>query len=147
MRNIILILTCFFVFLSMGSFRGSEQEQPSIEGTWELVSFYNYNGNEITDTIAKAQGYRQVKMYSKAKIMWTRYVPNDPNGRFGYGSYHTTDSSLVETIEYGDDEMIKALDTMRHFKFELVLDKETFSQISVDDQGNRTFSENYKRID
>lgn len=75
--------------------------------------------------------------------MWTRHVPQGPKGRFGHGSYHTTDSFLVET----DDEMMKALDTMGHFKFELTMDGDDFSQITVDIDGNRTFPENYRRID
>lgn len=147
MKNSNLVLISFVGFLIVGGFKGIQQKQSSIEGAWELESFYNYNGVDIVDTIEKSEGYRQVKMYSKHKIMWTRYVPEDPTGRFGYGSYRTTDSSLVETIEYGDNQMMKALDTMRHFSFELVLDGNTFSQITVDDEGNRTFSENYRRID
>ncbi|WP_375324887.1 hypothetical protein [Flagellimonas sp. GZD32] len=147
MKKSVLLLAIVFVFLMTGSFKTLETNRPSIEGTWELQSFYNYDGVNITDTITKSDGYRQVKMYSKNKIMWTRYVPDDPNGRFGYGSYRVTNDSLIEVIEYGDDNMMKALDTMRNFKFELVITKNTFSQISVDADGNRTFSENYKRID
>lgn len=120
----------------------------SIEGTWELVSFYNYDdGINVTDTTPKAEGYRQVKMYYNGKIMWSRHVPDAPNGRFGYGSYQITENQLIETIEYGDTEMMKALDTMRVFTFELDLKDDTYSQISVDEEGNRTFSENYVRID
>ena len=147
MKKSNLVLIGFVGFLILGGFREIQQNKPSIEGTWELVSFYNYNGAYIVDTIEKSEGYRQVKMYSRHKIMWTRYVPEDPTGRFGYGSYRTTDSTLVENIEYGDDQMMKALDTMRHFSFELILDRDSFSQITVDAEGNRTFSENYRRID
>ncbi|MEL6304769.1 MAG: hypothetical protein AAFQ20_08275 [Bacteroidota bacterium] len=119
----------------------------TMEGTWELESFYSYDDEAITDTIQKDEGYRQVKMYSKGKIMWTRYVPDDPHGRFGYGSYRISKDELVETIEYGDDAMMKALDTMRNFTFELQLEKDRFSQITLDEEGNRTSSENYIRID
>ncbi|MDC6384742.1 hypothetical protein D2V93_01655 [Flagellimonas taeanensis] len=147
MKKSFFIIVCFVFFLMAGSFKGIEQNRHSIEGTWELQSFYSYDGRNVVDTIEKSDGYRQVKMYSKEKIMWTRYVPDDPNGRFGYGSYRTTDSSLIEIIEYGDDEMMKALDTMRNFTFELLLTEDSFSQITVDNDGNRTFSENYRRID
>lgn len=119
----------------------------SLEGTWELESFYSYDGQDITDTIEKSDGYRQVKMYSKGKIMWTRYVPDDPHGRFGYGSYKISPNSLTEIIEYGDDNMMKALDTMRNFTFELILKDNSFSQITLDEEGHRTSSENYRRID
>ena len=147
MKKLVLLFTLVFVFVIAGSFTKHEPKNPTIEGTWELQSFYNYDGENVIDTIEKSDGYRQVKMYSKEKIMWTRYVPDDPNGRFGYGSYRVTDNSLIEVIEYGDDNMMKALDTMRNFTFELVLKEDTFSQITVDADGNRTFSENYKRID
>jgi hypothetical protein len=79
--------------------------------------------------------------------MWSRYVPEEPNGRFGYGSYKITDNQLIETLEYGDAEMMKAMDTMRVFTFDLVLKENNYSQINIDEDGNRTFSENYKRID
>lgn len=147
MKKSIFIIVGLVTFLMAGSFKGSDQNRPSIEGTWELQSFYSYDGENVIDTIEKSDGYRQVKMYSREKIMWTRYVPDDPNGRFGYGSYKITDSTLVEVIEYGDNEMMKALDTMRNFTFELILNEDSFSQITVDNDGNRTFSENYKRID
>ncbi len=147
MKKTFLVLTCFVFFLIAGGFSSPVPHDPSLEGTWELQSFYNYDGQNIIDTVKKADGYRQVKMYSKGKIMWTRYVPDEPNGRFGYGSYKVSDGMLMETIEYGDAEMMKALDTMRLFSFELVLGEDTFSQITVDNDGNRTFSENYRRID
>lgn len=120
----------------------------SIEGTWELESFYRYDdGVNVSDTMPKAEGYRQVKMYYNGKVMWSRYVPNDNNGRFGYGSYYITDDELHETIIYGDAEMMKALDTLTEFVFKLDLQNDTYSQITLDEDGNKTFSENYKRID
>ena len=127
----------------------------SIEGTWELQNFYNYVDDEISDTVPLAEGYRQVKMYYNGNIMWSRTTldqssepdGNDVVGRFGYGTYKITNDELIETIEYGDVGMMRALDTMRVFTFELVLGDDTYSQISIDEDGSRTFSENYKRID
>lgn len=127
----------------------------SIQGTWELQSFYNYDGKNIIDTVPLAEGYRQIKMYYNGKVMWSRTTSSDTKdadgnnvvGRFGYGTYMITDTELIETIEYGDIGMMTALDTIRQFTFELVLGDHTFSQISSDEDGNRTFSENYKRID
>src|SRR5690606_14117850 len=75
------------------------QSAPSIEGTWELVSFNNYDGKKIT-TVPTTDGYRQIKMYYNGKVMWTRYVPKDSVEWFGYGSYSTTDSTLTERLEY-----------------------------------------------
>ncbi|TXN35246.1 hypothetical protein FVB32_11705 [Flagellimonas hymeniacidonis] len=148
MKKLLGLVLLMLILISATKFASPKPDTiHSIEGTWELQSFYSFDGQNITDTIEKSEGYRQVKMYSKGKIMWTRYVPDDPNGRFGYGSYKITENSLVEVIEYGDDGMMKALDTMRNFTFELILKEDTFSQITLDDEGNRTSSENYKRID
>ena len=119
----------------------------SIEGTWELQSFYNYDGQNIVDTTELVDGYRQVKMYYNGNVMWSRTDPNDTIGRFGYGTYRITQDELIEVIEYGDHYMMEALDTIRQFTFELVLGDETYSQINYDDEGNRTFSENYKRVE
>jgi len=120
----------------------------SIEGTWELQSFYNYDdGVHVSDTIITADGYRQVKMYYNGKVMWSRYAPKDSLEWFGYGTYRITSDSLVETLEYASSTMMRAMDTLRVFKFELKLTDYSYSQISFDEEGNRTFSENYKRID
>lgn len=117
-----------------------------MQGVWELQSFSNWDGDKV-DTVQKAEGYRQVKIYYNGKIMWSRWVPGDSQGRFGYGSYKITDTELIETIEYGDLEMMKALDTLRVFTFELDLKENTYSQISLDQEGNPFTSENYIRID
>jgi len=127
----------------------------TIEGTWELQSFYNYDGQNIIDTVPLAEGYRQVKMYYNGKVMWSRTTSsdtkdsdgNDVVGRFGYGTYKITDTELIETIEYGDKGMMRDLETLRNFIFELKLADDAYSQISTDAEGNRTFSENYKKID
>ncbi|MCX2679187.1 hypothetical protein OOZ15_04470 [Galbibacter sp. EGI 63066] len=140
-----LVVVFALVFLS-----GSPREysyDKSLEGTWELINRYTYDENTVTDTIHNTNGYRQIKMYSKNKVMWTRFVPKDSVEWFGYGSYYTTKNSLVETLEYGSASMMKIIDTMRVFSFKLVIEKDYFSQITVDDEGNSIFSENYKRIE
>lgn len=123
------------------------QTENSLEGTWELINRYNWEDGNVSDTLPNTNGYRQVKIYSKGKVMWTRYSPDDPNEWFGYGSYTNTQDQLEERLEYGSEVMMGIQDTVKIFKFELQLDKENYSQISVDKNGNRTFSENYKRID
>jgi len=127
----------------------------TIEGTWELQSFYNYDGENVIDTVPLAEGYRQVKMFYDGKVMWSRTTSsdtkdadgNDVVGRFGYGTYKLTEDQLIETIEYGDKGMMRDLEALRKFTFELELRDNTYSQISTDAEGNRTFSENYKRAD
>lgn len=123
----------------------SPEAMHSIQGTWELQSFYNYDGENIVDTVDLVKGYRQVKMYYNGNVMWSRTDPNDTIGRFGYGTYEITPDELIEVIEYGDHYMMEALDTIRQFTFELVIEGDTYRQVTIDEEGNRTFSENYKR--
>ncbi len=119
----------------------------TMEGTWELQHFYNYDAQDkITDTVALPEGYRQVKMYYNGRVMWSRTDPNDTIGRFGFGTYRISDQELIETIEFGDYQMMRALDTLREFTFELILEDNNYSQINIDYDGHRSFSENYKRI-
>lgn len=118
----------------------------SLEGTWELQSFCNYDANEVADTVKIPEGYRQLKMYYGGKVMWSRTDPNDTVGRFGFGTYEITQDELVETIEYGDHYFMQVLDTLREFRFELVLKNTNYSQITIDEEGRRAFSENYKKL-
>lgn len=129
------------------SVRTESDTMHSLQGTWELQNFYNYDGQEVTDTIPATEGYRQIKMYYNKKVMWTRYVPKDSVEWFGYGSYRITQDRLIETLEYGSTSMMQNVTPPMVFEFELVLKDDTYSQITIDEAGNRTFSENYKRID
>jgi hypothetical protein len=119
----------------------------TLQGTWELQNFYNYDGQNVTDTVPTAEGYRQIKMYYNGKVMWTRYVPKDSVEWFGYGSYRITADRLIETLEYASASMMQNVSPPMLFEFELLLEDDTYSQITIDENGNRTFSENYKRVD
>ena len=149
MKKALGLALLMLIFISATKFASQKPENMhSIEGTWELESFYTYdNGVNISDTVPKADGYRQVKMYYNGRVMWTRYSPKDSVEWFGYGSYRTPEDSLIETLEYGSSSMMSALDTLRVFRFVLELNDNTYSQISFDEEGNKTFSENYRRID
>lgn len=121
---------------------------PSIEGTWELVSHYNYvDGVNVSDTLLATDGYRQIKMYYNGKVMWTRYVPNDSVEWFGYGSYEVNGDRLMEKLEYMSASMRKIANPDMIWTMELQLENNRFSQIFTDEEGNRINSENYKRID
>lgn len=119
----------------------------TLDGVWELVSFYNYKDNEIVDTVINDTNNRQVKMFKDGKVMWTRRAPANKIDYFGYGSYTITDSSLTETLEFGSIAMLKVIDTMRVFNFELILGEDIFTQIDIGPEGNRIFSENYVRVE
>lgn len=132
---------------SMTSAKLQTAANSSLEGTWELINRYNYEETGVTDTLQNVNGYRQIKIYTKGKVMWTRYSPDDPAEWFGYGSYSNTDDALKEQLEYASASMMGITDTVQVFEFELILDTDTFSQITLDENGNRYFSENYRRID
>ncbi|THD67509.1 hypothetical protein E7Z59_07555 [Robertkochia marina] len=124
----------------------NEDIQLSLEGTWEQVDQYTYDGEKVVDTIEASEGYRQIKMFYDGKVMWSRFVPKDSVEWFAYGSYVITDSSLTETLEYGSASMMRVIDTFRVFSFKLILDEDTYSQIQLDADGNPLLQENYKRL-
>lgn len=124
-----------------------EQKPLTLEGAWELVGFYNYIDNKVVDSFDTNEGYRQVKIYTPTKVMWSKHVPSDSTEWFGYGNYSITDEHLSETLEYGSEMMSKIIQERKEFIYELQLKRNRFSQIEIDEQGNRIYSENYKRIE
>ena len=90
--------------------------------------FDRYKNNQIQDTLYNLEGYRQVKMYSKGKIMWTRFNPKDTNEWFGYGTYKIVDGYLEERLEYASNEMMKIVDTVQVFRFELEIECFSFGR-------------------
>jgi len=148
MKKLLTSALALALLISATAFISSKpQAENSLEGTWELINRYNWEDGYVSDTLQNTNGYRQVKIYSKGKVMWTRYSPDDPSEWFGYGSYTNTDNELEERLEYGSKVMMDIQDTVKVFKFELQLDKDNYSQITVDEDGKRSFSENYRRID
>jgi len=149
MKKLPGLICLMFIMISASSYNPDElQTIPSIEGTWELVNFYNFDdeGN-ISDTLPASSGYRQIKMYYNGKIMWTRYVPTDSVEWFGYGSYVTTDSTLTERLDYMSASMRKIANENMEWHMELQLQEDKYSQIFLDPEGKRMTSENYKRLD
>ena len=119
----------------------------SLEGAWELVGYYNYMDNKVKDSFQTSEGYRQVKMYTPTKVMWSKYIPSDSSEWFGYGRYSVNGSELVEVLEYGSEMMRRIIEEKKEFKHELIYNGDTFSQIEIDEDGNRIYAENYKRIE
>lgn len=145
--SLILSIAVVAVILIAASANDTITHDPRLQGVWELEDQYFYDNNEVVDTAANMHGYRQVKVYSHNKVMWTRYNPKDTLEWFGYGSYSIVDDWLEERIEYGSNPMMQAIDTITVFRFELEFEEGRFRQIAMDNDGNRYFSENYKRID
>lgn len=119
----------------------------SLVGVWQMVGYYNYNDNKITDSFMSSDSYKQIKIYTPTKVMWSRLNKQDSTDWFGYGDYKVIDSTLSETIVYGSNSMNKAIEKNNVFNFELILNKDTYHQIELDENGDRILSENYIRIE
>ena len=65
MKKILGLAILMLIVISATRFTAPKRDNMhSIEGTWELISFYSYDdGVNVSDTMPKADGYRQVKMY------------------------------------------------------------------------------------
>ncbi len=147
MKTLVLILfvICPFV-LNTQENKTTPTEPYNLEGVWELKHQFLYEDNHISDTIYNQNGYRQVKMYSKGKVMWTRYDPKDNNEWFGYGTYTIKDGILEERLEYASGPMMKIVDTIQVFRFELVMSKDSYQQIDIDEEGHYSLAENYDKV-
>ena len=120
---------------------------PTLEGVWELVGYYNYVDNKINDSTRTNENRKQVKIYTKNKVMWSKKRVPDSTEWFAYGSYTIADNILTENLEYASKTMDKALEESPEFKYELIVTDSTFSQIEIDENNQRFYSENYKRIE
>lgn len=122
----------------------------TLKGAWELISRYNYIDNEIVDTFYVAKSYRQVKMYTDTKVMWSRKMWSDSTEWFGYGTYELNAShdTLREVLDYASHVMSKFINETGVFVMEIKdLKENSFTQIEIDGEGNRVISENYIRIE
>lgn len=111
-----------------------------------MIGFYNYEDNKIKDSLKTNKGYRQVKMFNRNKVMWSKLVPADSIEWFGYGSYEATDSTLTEIMQYGSSVMNQVIAEQKEFGYKLIVTDSTFSQIRTDEDGDMVYSENYRRI-
>lgn len=118
-----------------------------LDGAWELVSYYNYENDIVIDSFDQRDGFRQVKMYSPTKVMWSKQVPTDSTEWFGYGTYRIEDGQLIEVLDYGSEMMTKIISEREEFRYDLIFTKNSFVQIELDEDGNKIYSENYKRIE
>ena len=124
----------------------ASNEKLSLEGAWKLLSYYNYKDDKVSDTIKASESNRQVKMYSATRVMWTRFT-TDSLDWFGYGNYTVNDSTLIEVLDYGSKSMNEIIKEQNEFVFDIILEKDKFSQITIDEEGYPVFAENYIRIE
>ena len=145
----LLLFCCYLMGATLLFSDGRLNTEPSIslEGVWELENQQLFENGELTEMLENANEYRQVKMYSKGKVMWTRFDPDDSNEWFGYGSYTIKDGMLEERLEYASGPMMTIVDTTQVFRFELIADKNNYQQIQLDDTGEPIHGERYSRIE
>ena len=124
-----------------------KENKASLKGTWELTGFYNYKDNVVVDSFKMNPEFRQLKMYTDTKVMWCKHRPADSSEWFGYGTYKFNEGSLTETLDFGSTEMDLVIAENKEFTFELTLQPNRFQQIELDEDGNRIYSENYKRVE
>ena len=151
MKKSLVLFSVMLMFLFLGNVNAQNTMNGSndltLEGVWELVSYYNYGNNGVTDTIMSSKSYRQIKMYSKTKVMWSRFAESDTNDWFGYGAYSNTSNTLTEALDYGSKSMNPVINERETFNFDLILEKDKFTQIEMDEEGNPLLAENYIRIE
>lgn len=146
----LLLLISLSLLVSCNKNQKSEdnlKSEPTLDGVWKLKSYYNYLDDQIIDTIMASEDYKQIKIYHKSKVMWSRYRETDTIDWFGYGDYAIKDGMLTEIIEFGSKSMNEAIKDKKEFTFKLILDEDTFSQVQKDDDGNLIYAENYERIE
>ncbi|WGD35049.1 hypothetical protein [Olleya sp. YS] len=118
-----------------------------LEGAWELVSFYNYVDDKVKDSSFTDPNQRQIKLYTKEKFMWSKKRPADSTEWFAYGNYKVENNMLIEHVEYGSLTMDNIMKQRSSFDYELIITQDTFSQVELDENGSRIYSENYKRLE
>ncbi len=145
----LLIFSCYLMVATLVSSDGRNtiNEKITLEGVWELQNQQMYENGVVSEIMENENGYRQVKMYSKGKIMWTRNDPSDSNEWFGYGTYTIKNGMLEERLEYASGPMMKVVDTTQVFRFELIIGKKGYQQIQLDEDGNRSHGESYMRVE
>ena len=151
----LFVLLLLFIIACNNSPKASEansmntpnSDSLTIQGTWERTSYYNYQDGIIADSFKTSEGNRHIKIFTPSRVMWCRNHKMDSTEWFGYGSYILTDTLLTETLEYGSIRMSQFIEKNPEFVFKYKLEKNRYSQIQIDEDGNPIFAENYSRIE
>ncbi len=147
--KLLLLVCCYMMGATLIISDGltNKNEELTLEGVWELENQQMYENGMLSETLPNENGYRQVKMYSKGHVMWTRNDPSDTNEWFGYGTYVVKNGILEERLEYASGPMMSIVDTTQIFRFELLLGSNSYQQIQLDDNGGRSQGETYIRVE
>lgn len=121
-------------------------ELLTLEGAWEIESYINYRGDGNVDTINSSNEIKQMKMFSKTKVMWSKLREWDSLDWFGVGDYTYKDGILTETLEYGSKPMRNRIASKEPFDFDIIISENSFTQIEMDSMGNPIYAETYHRV-
>lgn len=122
------------------------KELLTLEGAWEIDSYINYRGDGKVDTINSSNEIKQMKMFSKTKVMWSKLREWDSLDWFGVGDYTYKDGILIETLEYGSKPMRNRIASKEPFDFDIIINENSFTQIETDSMGNPIYAETYHRV-
>lgn len=123
-----------------------ENNELTLEGAWEIDSYINYRGDGNIDTINSSNEIKQMKMFSKTKVMWSKLRESDSLDWFGVGDYTYKDGILIETLEYGSIPMRPRIASKQPFDFDIIIDENAFTQIELDSMGSPIYAETYHRV-
>lgn len=118
----------------------------TLEGAWEIDSYINYRGDGNIDTIHSSNERKQMKMFSKTKVMWSKLRAWDSLDWFGVGNYTYKDGILIEVLEYGSRPMRKRVASGIPFDFDIIIDENSFTQIEKNSEGEPVYAETYHRV-
>ena len=122
-----------------------EIKEYTLEGAWEIDSYINYRGDSV-DTIHSSNDIKQMKMFSKTKVMWSKLRAWDSLDWFGVGYYTYKDGILTEVLEYGSKPMRSRIASKVPFDFDIVIDENSYTQIETDSLGHPIYAETYHRV-
>lgn len=118
----------------------------TLEGAWEINSYINYRGDGTVDTIYSSNEVKQMKMFSKTKVMWSKLRAWDSLDWFGVGDYTYKDGILTEVLEYGSNPMKNRVASKIPFDFDIIINQNSFTQIETDSLGQPIYAEIYNRV-
>tara|TARA_R110000751_G_scaffold7805_3_gene31663 strand:+ start:211404 stop:211889 length:486 start_codon:yes stop_codon:yes gene_type:complete len=125
----------------------TDNKSKNLQGAWQLVSFYNYVNDKIKDSTISNANQKQIKLFTDGKFMWSKKRPADSTEWFAFGKYNINDNILTEHVEYGSLTMDNIMKLRKTFEYELILSKNKFSQVELDENGSRIYSENYIKLE
>jgi hypothetical protein len=149
-KQLCFILIGFLTFVNCNKnvniVEQEENKEYTLEGAWEIDSYINYRGDGNVDTINSSNEIKQMKMFSKTKVMWSKLREWDSLDWFGVGDYTYKDGILIEVLEYGSKPMQNRVKSKKPFDFDIVIDENSFTQIETDSTGNPIYAETYHRV-